>query len=316
MSETLQLDPQIRRLLEEERAAGGPAVAEMPIAEARERLRRSSERLGPANRDLCDAEDIDVGPDGGGLPARLYRPREAGRRPLIVYFHGGGWVRGDIETHDGACRQLCHDSGCAVLSVDYRRAPEHPFPAARDDALSALRWAASTLDDAGIDPGRLVVAGDSAGGNLAALAALHERDRGGITLAAQLLVYPATDLTMGTDSYRRFGSGYRLTHAALLRFAELYLQGRYDAADPQVSPLFAARFDGLPPAIIVAAPFDPLVDEGRLYAARLIEAGVAVDYITAPGMVHGFWTMGGAIDVANDIHRQVGQTLRRRLDLD
>lgn len=226
------------------------------------------------------------------VPVRIYWPEDAtGAAPMLVWYHGGGWVIGDLDTADATARSLCVGARAVVVSVDYGLAPEHPFPAGSDDAWAALTWVVDHLDDLGGDPARVAVGGDSAGGNLAALVAIRARDAGGPALCHQLLVYPATDLTMALPSIKDNGEGYFLTQASMEWFRGHYLGADFehgDPASPEVSPLFAADLSGLAPAQILTAEYDPLRDEGDAYAARLAEAGVAVDLVAHPGLVHGF----------------------------
>jgi acetyl esterase len=230
---------------------------------------------------------------------RVYRPVREGVLPALVYFHGGGWTIGDLDTHDVLCRQLAAGAGCAVLSVDYRLAPENPFPAAVEDCLAATRWAADNAASLGIDAGRLAVGGDSAGANLAAVVSLLARDAGGPRIALQLLVYPATDQRCASASHERNGQGYLLTREAIDFFRAAYLPHPEQWSDWRASPLLAANHAGLPRAFVLTAGYDPLVDEGRAYAERLRNAGVKVEYREYPDMIHGFLLFGGVLDTAN-----------------
>jgi len=246
----------------------------------------------------ADGEPIEVGPvtdvaipgPGGDIPARIYRPDAHGPAPVLVWYHGGGWVIGDVETSDPTARKLCQRAGVVVVSVDYRLAPEHPAPAATDDAWAALTWVAEHIGDHGGDPTLMAVGGDSAGGNLAALMAVRARDEGGPALRHQLLVYPATDLTMAHPSIEENGEGYFLTAATMRWFMDHYLSA--DPTSPAVSPLFVEDLSGLPPAQVLTAEFDPLRDEGDAYATRLAAAGVPVEHVPGPSLVHGFFAMG------------------------
>lgn len=231
----------------------------------------------------------------GDVSVRVYRPEVDGPAPVLVYLHGGGWVIGNLESHDVPCRALCRDAEAVVVSVDYRLAPEHPQPAAIDDAWSVLTWVATHADEIGGDATRIAVGGDSAGGNLAALLALRARDEGGPALVHQMLIYPVTDLASEHPSYVENGDGYFLTADTMRWFIGHYLGAEHehgDPADPGISPLRADDLSGLPPAQVLTAEFDPLRDEGDAYAARLAEAGVAVDHVPHPGLVHGFIGMG------------------------
>ena len=229
------------------------------------------------------------------IAVRAYRPVSGEVLPALVYFHGGGWTIGDLDTHDVLCRQLANGARCAVFSVDYRLAPEAPFPAAVDDCLAATRHVFSNAEKLKVNPGQVAVGGDSAGGNLAAVVALH-RQR---PLAFQLLIYPATDQRCNTDSHRRNGEGYLLTREAIEFFRRCYLPEKEHWADWRASPLLAASHAGLPPAFVLTAGYDPLRDEGREYAERLARAGVEVSYRDYSDMVHGFLLFGGVLDTAN-----------------
>ena len=233
--------------------------------------------------------------------------------PALVYFHGGGWVIGDLDTHDGVCRLIANAAQCAVISVDYRLAPEHKFPAAVDDAWAATRWIVGHAGQLAIDPTRVAVGGDSAGGNLAAVVALMARDAGGPTLALQVLQYPVTDLSAETRSYQDFAEGYTLTRTGMRWFKAHYLDKPEDARDWRVSPLLAPSLAGVAPALIVTAGFDPLRDEGTAYAERLRDAGVTVDYVCYGGMLHGFTPMGKLIETGNRAVTLIAGAMRQAL---
>lgn len=226
-----------------------------------------------------------------GVPVRIYRPRTAGPHPTVVYFHGGGWVFGDLETHDSPCRTLCADVDAVVMSVDYRLAPEHPFPAGLEDALTATRWAGDHIDELGGDPARLVVAGDSAGGNFAAVVSGQLLDSGP-KIAAQALFYATTDVSRKYPSGPKYGDGYILDRRALKLFGKAYLPDPSVLTDPRVSPLLFERLAELPPALVVTVEFDPLRDQGTAYADALRAAGVRVEQLHFDGLIHGFLTMG------------------------
>ncbi|MFM9371015.1 alpha/beta hydrolase fold domain-containing protein [Streptomyces sp. Da 82-17] len=232
------------------------------------------------------------GPEGEpDIPVRIYRPdavAEGAPRPTVLFLHGGGWVIGDLESHDDTARALCREAGAAVVAVDYRLAPEHPFPAGLKDAYAALRWTADHVAELGGDPDALVVAGDSAGGNLSAVLAQQARDAGGPAIALQVLIYPATDMTRPWPSLRRNGTGYFLSLTHMKWFGQQYLSAGADPADPRISPLLG-ELSGLPPAHVVTAGCDPLCDEGRAYAEALRAAGVPVTEGYFPRMFHGFF---------------------------
>jgi acetyl esterase len=243
-----------------------------------------------AGRPSEEVEDRTMAGPAGPLRLRIYRPPVARPAPLITFFHGGGWVIGDIDTHDGSCRLLSRSTGAIVVSVDYRLAPEHRFPAALDDCQAATAWVADHAAELGGDPGRLAVAGDSAGGNLAAAVTQRARAGGGPAIAAQALVYPAVDFTTARPSLEANGQGYLLTADAIGWFAAQYL-GPHDPADPEASPLLG-QLSGLPPAVVAVAEFDPLRDEGIAYAEALMAADVPVQLLEFPGLIHGFMGLG------------------------
>ena len=238
---------------------------------------------------MARVEGLEVPGPAGTIPARLYEPvAGGGARPLLVYFHGGGWVIGDLDTHDSVCRFLAAAAGVPVLSVDYRLAPEHPFPAAAEDAAAGFRWAAEHAAELGADPARIAVGGDSAGGNLAAVTSLLARDGGGPQPAMQLLFYPATDAVGEQRSRQLFAEGFLLTRADMEWFEAHYLPSGVAHDDPRVSVLGVGDLAGLPPAYVITAGFDPLRDEGEAYAERMRAAGVRVAHWRHRGLIHGF----------------------------
>ncbi len=238
---------------------------------------------------VASVTNLGIPSPNGIIPARHYRPIEGDGAPLLVFYHGGAMVLGDLDTHDDACRQICREGGLHVLSVDYRLAPEHKAPASVDDAFTAFTWALDHAAELGADSGRVAVGGDSAGANLATLVSLRARDEGVRLPAVQLLFYPVTDWGAQTRSRTLFGDGFFLTGGDLRFGAENYLNGAaVDATDPRVSPLLADDLSGLPPALVLTAGFDPLRDEGRQYANALRAAGVAVDYREFGSLIHGF----------------------------
>ena len=250
----------------------------------------------------------------GHIPLRVYRPTPPdGPSPAVVYFHGGGFVIGSLDTHDAACRQLAVQTGAVVVSVDYRRAPEHRYPAAAQDAEAATRWVADNAGALGIDPSRIAVAGDSAGGNLAAVVAQRCTARPGPVLAYQLLIYPMLDHSFDTESYRENGHGYAVTIEHLRWYWSQYLGDR-DDAEPSASPLRAADLAGLPPTYLVAAEHCPLRSENEAYAQRLRAAGVPVTYACYPGVFHGFFTLDHVLDTGRTATRHAYATLRQALN--
>jgi acetyl esterase len=310
------LDPQARAVLDMIAMAGRPAYYHLSPGEARQQFRETRPALTPAPPEIGPVRDVAASGPHGRLPLRVYRPAgvaAATPLPALVFFHGGGWVIGDIETHDVLCRQLTAGSGASVVSVDYRLAPEHKFPAAVDDAWAATRWVAAHAGELAIDPARLAVGGDSAGGNLAAVVALLARDHGGPPIALQLLIYPVTDVGAETQSYRDFAEGYLLSREGMRWFGAHYLTAAADATDWRASPLRAPTLAGLPPAMVVTAGFDPLRDEGAAYAARLREAGGRVDWVDYGGMIHGFALMGRVIDTADRAIAHIAASLRQAL---
>jgi acetyl esterase len=284
----------------------------LPVADARAFMESMRALHGPPT-DLPVVHELRLEGPAGAIPARLYRSQADGVLPLVVYFHGGGWVIGSLETHDGVCRDLAAKAGCAVLSVDYRLAPEHRFPAAAEDSYAALVWAHANAGRLGVDPARIAVGGDSAGGNLTAVVALMARDRGGPALRYQLLVYPVTCGRMDTPSYRDNAEGYLLSRAAMAWFWDHYVPDAKDREQPYAAPLRAARLDGLPPALVLTAEFDPLRDEGEAYAGRLREAGVTTRLRRYDGLIHGFFGMGALIDRARAAFDETAATLRTAL---
>jgi acetyl esterase/lipase len=310
VGEARKLDPQARALLD--RAA---APRPLGVAEARSAYRESRLALAAPAQEVAEARELEIPGPAGAMRARRYRAYGAepdAPLPGVVYFHGGGWVCGDLDTHDAVCRGIANHGRCAVVSVDYRLAPEHRFPAAVDDASVALRWVSANAAGLGVDAERLAVAGDSAGGNLAAVAAIAARDSGGPALALQILVYPVTDQAPDTESHRRLAEGYLLTRETLLWYRGHYLRDERDVADWRASPLRAPDLSRLPPAYVVTAGFDPLHDEGEAFAGRLVDAGVPVTYECFEGQVHGFVVMGGVMAAANHAVYRIGQAIRSR----
>ena len=302
------LDPQAKALIDFLTERQVPPVHTMPPAEAR---RIYLERRGftqPPAPEVAEVRDLSC---DGGVPLRLYRP-SAGRLPLLVYFHGGGWTIGDLDTHDVLCRQLALEAGCVVLSVDYRLAPEHRFPAAVDDCITATRWAHGHADELGIDPSRIAVGGDSAGGNLAAAVCIALRGTPQAP-AFQLLIYPATDMRAVAPSHTSNGQGYLLTADSIAYYRGHYLADMAQCADWRASPLLAPDLSGLPPALVITAGFDPLRDEGRQYADALSAAGTKAQYVCFERQIHGFILMGRVLDEAATAVSLCASSLRRAL---
>ncbi len=289
----MPLDPQIAGLLELLAVTQAVPMHEGTPEQAREAFRSLAVGARPPGAvvPVGGVEDLVVPGPAGDLAARAYRPDADKPVPTVVLFHGGGWVIGDLDTHDNLARSLCRDCEAVVVSVDYRLAPEAPFPAAVQDAVAAVRWVGEHLADLGGDD-RLAVAGDSAGGNLAAVVAQQLRDSGGPALAAQLLVYPATDVLGDYGSRTENAEGYFLDLPTMGWFLQQYAADPAAHTDPRLSPLHAESLAGLPPAVVVTAEYDPLRDEGAAYADALRAAGVEVDYRCFDGMIHGFMDMG------------------------
>lgn len=291
----MPLDPQAQALLTA--AAGAPPLKTLSPTAARQFMREALIPLGgePEPVSMVDGREI-PGPLGP-IPIRIYTPEGQGPFPVLVFFHGGGWVIGDLDTHDSICRLLTRSAGCITVSVDYRLAPEYKYPAARDDCYAATKWVAENAETINGDPQRLAVGGDSSGGNLAAVVALMARDQGEPHLAYQLLITPVTDYYKpGTPSYQENAEGYFLTRDDMVWFWNHYVSSEEEARHPYASPLQAENLYGLPPAMIITAEFDPVRDEGERYAARLKDAGVSVVSIRYPGQMHLFMNMAGAID--------------------
>lgn len=291
-----RLHPQARMALEMMEAQGGPPMETMEPAQFRQGRKEAMAALGNTPEPLARVEDLAIPGPGDDLPIRVYSDQAGGLRPALVYFHGGGFLFGDLESHDSVCRALAKDSGAVIIAVDYRLAPEHPFPAGVDDAYTATRWVAANAERLGIDARNISVGGDSAGGNFATVVAVRCRDAGGPALAAQVLIYPVTDLSsMETESHRQFAGGYLLTRSGMQYCTRYYLANPDLVTDPEVSPLLASDLTGLPPALVITAEFDPLRDEGEAYARRLDQAGVPVTLRRYDGMIHGFVSMHGII---------------------
>ena len=308
----MPLHPQAQALIAS--VAGAKPVEQMTIQEMRDGLEQRVLVTGGTPEDVDEVSARELPGPGGAIPVRIYAPKgsqASGRAlPGLVFFHGGGWVRGSLATHDILCRALANGGGCVVVSVDYRMAPEHQFPAAVDDSVAATRWVAEHAAEIGVDARRLAVGGDSAGGNLAAAVTLVLRDEGGPSLAYQLLIYPVTDFNFETRSYIDNAEGYMLTREGMRLYWRLYLRDAADGADERASPLRARDLSGLPPAFVITAEFDPLRDEGRAYAERLQAAAVSTRYREYPGMVHGFVTSAGVVDAGKQAIAEACRALR------
>jgi len=294
--------------------AGRPPYETVSPAEARELYLGGRAVTNPEPPELSSVAPLTIPSSTGSIPARIYTPKTLrkanGLAPALMFFHGGGWVIGDLDSHDVVCRKLAHEGELLVISVDYRLAPEHKFPAAVDDAVAATKWIAENAKQLGIDAARLTVGGDSAGGNLAAVVALAARDGGGPQIAGQVLIYPATDFAMSHPSHREPETSVLLTHSVIKWFCNHYLRGAGDIDNWKASPARATMLAGLPPAYLLTAGADPLRDEGDEYARRLKQAGVAVTYRHFPGQFHGFFTMGKLLQQANVAASEIGVWLK------
>lgn len=309
----MPVDPQIQALLD--RGTGVPATHTLPVAEARRQYEARIALMAPPPAVAKVLERSIDGPEGA-IRLRVYTPADSGPFPLMMFFHGSGFVLCSLDTHDGMCRNLAAGIGCVVVSVDYRLSPEHKFPRGPDDCLAATRWAAANAAGLGIDPARVMVAGDSAGGNMAAVTALRIRDEGGPRLCGQMLLYPVTDYhTPGTPSYAENADGYGLTRDTMEWFWAHYLTSPVEAENPYASPLRARDLTGLPPAYVTSAEYDPLRDEAERYGMRLRAAGVPTEITRFPGMNHGFlfWVgvVGGADSAMAEACAWARQAFRR-----
>ena len=295
------LDPQAQALMQLMIDKGVPPVHTMTPEEARASYRSRRAFTQPDAPEVFKVEDKLVSANGVSVAVRVYHPHAAPSHstlPGLVYLHGGGWTIGDLDTHDVLCRSLCLQAGIVVVAVDYRMGPEHKFPAAYDDSVAAFNWTVAQAASLGIDASRIAIGGDSAGGNLAAAACLGLRGQS-VQPAFQLLIYPATIMWQDTPSYHANGKGYMLTKESIAYYTENYLRNREDAKDWRASPQLADSHAGLPPAFVMTAGFDPLRDEGLMYADALSKAGVSSQYICFERQIHGFITMGRVMQEAN-----------------
>jgi len=308
------LAPDVQLILFLRRLLRGPELSELPPAASRERLRREARLHGGRLAEVGGISERVIEGPAGPLRARHYAPDAKGTEPLLVYFHGGGYVVGDLETHDAACRLICQKARVHVLAVDYRLAPESPFPAALDDGRAALRWAFAHAQELGCDPARIAVGGDSAGGNLAAVVSQRAAHDGGPAPAAQLLIYPALDRSHPHASLGAFADGFLLTRADIDWYQLQYAGPHADLFDPRISPLRAKDLSGLPPALIITAGFDPLRDEGEAYARALTDAGSRAELHRFAGLVHGFVNMLGPSPSARLAVAEIAVRLRALLD--
>jgi acetyl esterase len=311
------LDPQTRALIHQMQQRGLPPPSKLSVDQNRTLYLERGALTQPAPPQIARVENLLIDGPGGPIRARLYvsAPAQSFEKPsaVLVFFHGGGWVIGDLETHDTLCRQLAVAADVAIVSVDYRLAPENPFPAAVDDAIAATYWVHQHASSLGLDPTRIAVGGDSAGGNLAAVVAITARDRGDLPIAFQLLVYPATEMGQDSPSYKANGEGYLLTADTMAYFHDQYIVAPEQDLDWRAAPLLAKDLSGLPPALVVTAGYDPLRDQGLAYAERLSEAGTKASYVVFERQTHGFILMGKVIDEANLAVALCGAALKQAL---
>ncbi len=308
----MPVDPNIRLMLDAMAGADPVELPDMTVPEARAVMAQLALVDGEPEP-VADVTDRSIDGPGGPIPVRIYRDGPSGgAQPVLIWYHGGGWVIGDLSSADTTARKLARRTGAVVVSVDYRLAPEHPAPAAVEDCWTAFEWVAAHAGEIGGDPDRLAVGGDSAGGNLAAIVAVMARDAGRSQLLHQLLVYPATDLTASSASIDENGEGYLLTKKAMEWFMGHYLAGA-DPTDPSVSPMFVDDLSGVAPATVITAEFDPLRDEGQAYAARLTQAGVDCDCRNYDGMIHGFFALATVTPTTDEAIDAASARLRRSL---
>ena len=299
----MQLDADSQAFLDMIAKLGRPPLNSLPPLQGREVFRRGRMATQPDLPQVDRIREYEAKGPHGPIPVRFYRgagTADAGDLPVHVYYHGGGWVLGDLDSHDWVCRKIANAAQCAVLSVDYRMAPEHVFPVAYDDSYAALVWTVDNAKMLKIDPTRVSVGGDSAGGNLAAAVAIGARDNAGPKLRAQILVYPVVDCTMSGDYYGRFTKELILTDEVMQWFIDLYVPAKAQRSDWRASPLLAKSLKGLPPTLVLTAGFDPLCAEGEAYAKRLAADGVKVTEKSYPGQMHGFLSNGKLLPKAND----------------
>ena len=311
------LHPQVRALLNLIEEKGFPPTHTLSPAEARHWYRERRFAIQPNPPEVALVRELKAAGPAGDIPLRLYRPlgSEADQMvPVLVYFHGGGWTIGDLESHDTLCRELANGSGCAVVAIDYRMGPEHRFPAAVDDSLAATRWVQANAASLQLDANRMAVGGDSAGGNLAAVVAIAARDAGDLPIAFQLLIYPATDMRRGAASHTSNGEGYLLTRDTITYFHDHYIDDLRHDLDWRASPLLHTDLSRLPPAFVLTAGYDPLRDEGLQYAQALTEAGSKAALVCFERQIHGFITMGKVLDEANTAVALCASQLRQALN--
>jgi acetyl esterase len=309
----MPLHPAVKTLLDQVAAQGSPPLSSQGVEMVREGYVTARGFLSE-KPDVAKVEDRTIPGPAGDIPVRIYTPTGGGPHPILVYYHGGGWVIGSIETCDGISRAYANAAGCIVVNVDYRLAPEHKFPAAADDAFAALNWASEHAGEFGGDPSRIAVGGESAGANLAAVVAQLATDAGGPALAYQILAYPVTHYDFGTESYADNAEGYFLTTDSMRWFWGLYLNDESEGSDPKASPMLKDDVSRLPPGIIVAPEFDPLRDEGVAYGKRLQEAGVDFETWVPDGMIHEFLGMTNVLPESKAAIERLAGNLKKAFD--
>ncbi len=312
----MTVDADLQKVLDLIKEADRPPYKDMTLDEARMGYQVMVNLLDPGDEDIHRSEDRTIPGPAGDIPVRVYWPRDTGQSEamgLFIYLHGGGFVIGDLDTHDSLCRRLANRGDCIVLSVHYRRAPEHPFPAAGEDCIAVMNWCAANGAEFGADPGRMAIGGDSAGGNLSAVCALEARDKGGPNLRLQLLIYPGLAPDLSSASHTDFAEGYVLTRENIDWFLAQYSGGQDVGGNPAYAPLIAADHSGLAPAEIIVAGYDPLRDEGMQYAEVLRAAGVEVNLVNYEGAVHAFMQFYGASEACRAAVDHCGDVLRNAL---
>jgi acetyl esterase len=307
----MPLEPQTKALIDAMQSAGMVLEFEkMTAPQARQAMEQMAAATRAPGDPVAKVENRTVPGPGGPVPIRIYHPEGSGPFPVTIFYHGGGWVIGSIDSHDPLCRKLTNAIGCVTVSVEYRLAPEAKFPAAAEDCYAATLWTSENATALGCDPKRLAVCGDSAGGNLAAVVPLIAKDRGKPPIAYQVLMYPCTDGSLETGSMRELAEGYFLTHAAMVWFWNHYVRDHTDRKNPYAAPIHAPDLRGLPPALVITAEFDPLRDEGEAYAAKLRAAGVPVTCTRYDGTIHGFVSMADNLDKGKEAIKQVVSALK------
>jgi acetyl esterase len=312
----MTLDPIVKGLLDQMAANPMPKLWEVTPAQGRELYRTMAAALEPQGIAIGKIENVSMPGPAGEIKLRVYTPVAGGSTaiPALVYFHGGGFVIGDLDTHDALCRTLANETAARVVAVDYRLAPENKFPAAADDCFAAVKWVEQNAAKLGVDPNRIAVAGDSAGGNLSAVVSMMAKQKGGPRIVFQLLIYPTTQARAKTESMKAFAEGYFLEKPTMDWFFDQYLPAEVDLNDWRVSPLAAPDLSGLPRAYIVTAGFDPLKDEGKAFADKLNHAGVAAVYVDYPTMVHGFFNMSGVVPTAREAIADAAKAMRKAFE--